>query len=254
MQGSAVLERKNDRMFEILAETFSKTMIKLSKGELNCLPYSRSLLDFFELRGKIAKPLVVRCVVFGRPSPMIEWWKQVDLAKVIGGTVNGSLANGKMAIRLSQDGVTSSQEITVPFRTLGYPHSQDAGIKTLGNYENGRWLGHLVVVCDNTVIDLTIGQLNNPKFAIDLAPPYLTFEADEDFLNGRCAFVSIQNGCVLAYSAFPDERSHEQSGSWTNKKFGKQLNEIAQDVVRAFEGKPDADFHKAEVNPNADEK
>jgi hypothetical protein len=59
-------------MFEAVAMTVSDEMRSLSSGVLQCLPYSRALLDFFEKRGVAAKPLVVRGVVFGQ-HPTIDW-------------------------------------------------------------------------------------------------------------------------------------------------------------------------------------
>jgi hypothetical protein len=59
-------------MFEGLAKAFSDEMLSLSCGQLQCLPYSRALLDFFDARGKAARPLVVRVVVFGRQN-IVGW-------------------------------------------------------------------------------------------------------------------------------------------------------------------------------------
>jgi hypothetical protein len=51
-------------MFEILAQAASEEMFTLSRGQLNCLPYSIALQRFFDIRDLAAKLLVVRGTVF----------------------------------------------------------------------------------------------------------------------------------------------------------------------------------------------
>ena len=238
-----------DIMFENLAEAISSAMRPLSNGHLHCIPYSRALLDFFELRGKTATPLVVRCVILGRPTPATQWWNPNTLQKVITYAREAPHANDTIEVALPQQGAMPPPKIKVPYRTLGFAHSHDSGDHTLGGYENGAWLGHLVVVCENTVIDLTIGQLNDTKFAIDITPPYITIEADVPFLTGKAPVVGIRtDGSAIAYFAFPDERTYEKSDSWVNVDFRKQLHEVAQDVVIQFGGKSDEALHQAKEN------
>jgi hypothetical protein len=233
-------------MFEKLADIFSKEILPLSKGQLNCLPYSRALLDFFELRGKSATPLVVRCVVLGRTNPIIEWWLNTDiLLKAISIAKDAPKANAIIKLPLRKQFSTSAKTVEIPYRTLGFSHTEESGNKTLGSYEGGAWLGHLVVVCENSLIDLTVGQLNDPLFSIDITPPYVTMEVDDDFLTGRRPSICVDatNGTVAAYFAFPDERTYETSYSWTNKEFRKQLQEVAKNVTASFKGQPDTSFH-----------
>lgn len=218
-------------------------MLGLSDGALHCLPYSRALLDFFEARGKTAVPLVVRCVVFGRLDPA-TLWNQLDVRGMIKTVIHGPAANASIVTKFTPEGSTEFEELTVPYRTLGFPHSGANGNNTLGNYEDGTWLGHLVVLADNTVIDLTIGQLNSEEYAILLDPPYVTIEADELFLSGKAPLIGQQDGILVCYYAFPDERTHEKSDSWTKLEFREQLRTVGERVAKSFEGNSDDEFHK----------
>ncbi len=229
-------------MFEELAKKFSKEMLTLSQGKLHCLPYSRALLDFFEARGKVARPLVVRGVIFGCPKPATPW-KELNWQGMIREAIGGPRANGAIVAKYTPEGATQSKEVTVPYRTIGFPHSGEQGDKTLGNFEDGKWLGHLVVLVDNTVIDLTIGQLNHDTFAINFDPHYAMIEADENFLAGKSPLVGEQDGMLICYFAFPDEKTHENSESWNDPAFRHELKKVGNNVAKCFEGKPDTDFH-----------
>lgn len=228
-------------MFEELAEKLSDEMLSLSNGSLHCLPYSRALLDVFEAQGKCASPLVVRGVVFGRPESG-DIWKQLGLPKIkklIKAALESPRANAGIVLEFTPEGSTQTNTITVPFRTIGFPHSEGDGDKTLGNYENGQWLGHLVVVADNTVIDLTIGQLNNNEtFAINFVPPYVIIEADDNFLAGKSPLIGEQDGMLVAYFAFPTERTYQNSESWNKPDLRQQLKCVADRVAKLFADKP----------------
>ena len=240
-------------MFENLAAAMSKAMITLSQGELNCLPYCRSLLDFCDIRGKAARPLVVRCVVFGSGKPQVKWWTQRTLSQALPEVLAADHAVGEMSVQFYEEGKTTAQAVAVRYIKLGYPGLKDQD-KTLGNFHGGQWLGHLVVVCEKTLIDLTIGQVNSSKLSINLNPPHLTFEAKEEFLAGTALFVHSFCGSVIVYQAYPDERTYEKSGSWTDQTFRRQLRQVAESVAKAFEGKPDQDLHQPERVPDTNGK
>jgi hypothetical protein len=89
-----------------------------------------------------------------------------------------------------------------------------------------------VVCADDTLIDLTIGQLNSRRFGIDFSPPYVTIETDEGFLLGRSPLVGIQDGMLVVYRAYPDEHTHEKSTSWgRNPQFRRQLLDAGRRVA-----------------------
>ena len=222
-------------MFEELAKTFSEQMLGLSKGKLHCLPYSRALLDFFEARGTAATPLVVRGVVFGRLEPSALWQK-LDIPKMANAAITGPRANAGLVVEYATEVGAEPKKLTVPYRTIGLPHSEGDGDKTLGNYQGGAWLGHLVVVADNTLIDLTIGQLNDKTFGISFNPTYVTVETDEKFLAGKSLLIGEQDGSVVCYCAFPNERTYEASDSWKKPELRQQLKIVADRVVKLFEG------------------
>lgn len=228
-------------MYEGLLQTFMHEMYPLSGGQLNCLPHARALLDFFEARGAHAIPLVVRCVVFGR-RPEGDW-NGLPMPELVQTALNGTVANGVLEFAWPR-GVPDARNISVRFRTLGFTH----GHGELGSYSaSGRWSGHLVVVTNGIVLDPTIGQLNHADYGIDFDPPFEVIEADEGFLAGREPIVGESAGKWVYYRAYPDERSYEQAGSWTDASFRQQLKEVGLRVAQVFEAKPDAALH--EVQP-----
>ena len=151
--------------------------------------------------------------------------------------INGPRANAGMVVEYMPEDGTELKKLTVPYRTIGLPHSEGEGDKTLGNYQDGAWLGHLVVVADNTVIDLTIGQLNDKTFGINFNPPYVTVEADDKFLAGKSLLIGEQDGMIVCYFSFPNERTYEASDSWKKPELRQQLKNVADRVVKLFEGR-----------------
>lgn len=224
-------------MYEGLLHTFMREMHSLSGGELNCLPYTRSLLDFFEARSTQAIPLVVRCVVFGR---CLEGWDDLPMSELVRTAVNGQHPNGGMEFVWPQGG-PKARTVSLRYRTLGYTH----GRAKLGDYStNGRWSGHLVVVTNGFVIDPTIGQLNDPDFLISFNPPYEVVEADEGFLAGRSTINGVSGGKWVCYSPYIEERTYQRSKSWTDPVFRQQLREVGLRVANMFKGKPDSALHE----------
>jgi hypothetical protein len=187
-------------MFEGLAKVFSERMLTLSGGQLQCLPYSRALLDFFDARGKLANPLVVRVVVFGKQNE--AYWNELvaSVSGIVGTLLKGASesphANGTLQVELPASESAPSGTVNLPYRTLGFAH----GTAELGSYHtDGTWNGHLVVCVDNTLIDLTIGQINDWCFGIDFTPPYVTIETDAGFLSGLSPLIGIQDGMLVIY-------------------------------------------------------
>jgi hypothetical protein len=99
------------------------------------------------------------------------------------------------------------------------------------------------------MIDLTIGQLNDPSFSIGLSPPYGIIETDEGFLVGRSPLMGSQNGTLVCYQAFPGEASFEKSRSWTHPQFRQQLKEIGLRAAKRFDGLPDSTLHATAMPP-----
>lgn len=208
-------------------------MLSLSKGKLNCLPYSRSLLDFFNARGIDAKSLVVRVVVFGKQAdPTI--WNRVD-TYVLCRTAIGGNANDTLSIPDPDD---ATKTMSVPYRTIGFPHNSG---RELGDYSpTGSWGGHLVVVAENHLIDLTIGQINSDEFKISFSPTWQTVEVDTDFLTGKKPIVAVCDGMCICYFAYPEERTYEASKSWGAKggaEFRQQLKSMGLKVDKLWQGK-----------------
>lgn len=224
-------------MYEGLLHAFSREMNALSHGQLNCLPYGRALLDFFDARGTPARPLVVRCVIFGRRQ---EGWGGLPMEDLVQRAMDGELHNGGMEFDWPQ-GDPDATTISLRYRTLGFTH----GRGVLGDYApDGGWSGHLVVVANGIILDPTIGQLNDVDYRVDFDPPYEVVEADEGFLAGRNPIVSVSGGKWVYYRPYPDERTYEQSKAWTDPAFRQQLKDVGVRVATEFEGKPDSALHE----------
>ena len=130
-------------MFEGISKTLSTEIRQLSNGKLNCLPYSRALLDCLAAMGIQSDPLVVRAVIFGKVEGLDweEMLKKVSPRTLFEGAVNSSNANGWLELKIGPEG--QEEAFRLPYRTLGYTH----GNAPLGDYdEHGTWSGHLVVL------------------------------------------------------------------------------------------------------------
>jgi len=206
-----------------------------------CLPLSRALLDAFERLGLAAAPWVVRGVVFGKPEdPTI--FRKVGVQQLVTTAFNGPRANGWMDLDVTDGG--ERKIVRLHYRTIGQPHDGEPGDKTLGNYDaDGNWLGHLVVVVNGTLIDPSIGQLNDDRYQISFDPPALTMPASDAFLSAQEPLVFMLDGMLVAYFAYPDERTFETSRSWTNTDFRAQLKAIGERTAATFEGKPNNELH-----------
>jgi hypothetical protein len=233
-------------MYKGLLHTFMREMHSISSGELHCLPYVRSLLDFFEARGTPAIPLVVRCVVFGRRE---GGWRDLPMQELAPAAMNGELANGAMDF-MWPEGDPNAQKVALRYRTLGFTH----GRREIGSYTSeGGWNGHLVVVANGFMIDPTIGQLNDPDYWIDFDPPYEVVETDEGFLAGERPINGISGGQWVFYRPFPDERTYRQSKSWTDMTLREQLKDVGLSVAKSFEGTPDSELHQLPQQATAPE-
>lgn len=229
-------------MFEGLCTSLSKEMVGRYGNQLNCLPYSRALLDFFKARGIEAIPLVARAVVLGKVSDDPAIWHKVNGPKLCEMAITAEGGNGfqQVGIRLpaTDDKPEEVIEFMIPFRTLGYPHGAE---RETGTYdENGAWNGHLVVVAENALIDMTIGQLNSPKLSVHFDPTWTIVEADPGFLAGANPIIGIQAGMMIRYQAFPDERTYEASQSWGSRggqKFRQELRAVGSHMARLWLGK-----------------
>ena len=55
-------------------------------------------------------------------------------------------ANGGMVVKYTQEGTNQAKELTVPYRTIGFPHSEGDGDKTFGNFR-GDQSGVSLIFC-----------------------------------------------------------------------------------------------------------
>ncbi len=231
-------------MFEKITIQLLNESYEESGGTLQCLPLSRALLDAFEQLGMPATPLVIRGVVFGKQEdPTI--FQKVGVQQLVTTAINGPHADGWIDLDITDGG--ERKKVRLHYRTIGQPHDGEPGDKTLGNYDvEGNWLGHLAVVADGVLIDPSIGQLNDDRFKISFDPPALTAPASDAFRAGHEPLVFVIDGMLVAFFAYPEERTFEQSRSWTNAEFMAQLKAIGERTAAPFEGKESSDLHASE--------
>lgn len=228
-------------MFERFAAALAQDIEPLAQGRLFCLAYSRTCLDALAALGLRARPLVVRGVVLGRLESSELYEDPAAREHLANAALGAPQANGRLVLGSAG---ADNPALQVPYRTIGMPHAGEPGNKTLGNYDDtGKWLGHLVVVVDGTLIDMTIGQLNSPHFVIELSPPYLTTATDTEFLSGAKKLYAIRNGCLIGYQAYPAERTHELSRSWIDRAERANLQRIGRQTASRFAGQPNSSLH-----------
>lgn len=231
-------------MFEKITISLLNEIHEDSGGSLQCLPYSRAMLDAFAVLNKTGLPLVVRGVVFGRQEDL-SIFRRKEMQDLINAALRGPNATGWLDVAVESRG--ERQILRLPYKTIGLPHENGTGDKTLGNYDaDGKWLGHLVVIVENTLIDPTIGQLNDTRSNIDFNPPALTSPVTESFLRGDEPLKFIYDGMFVYYMAYPEERTFETSKSWTDQGFRTQLEAAGKRAAAHYEGKPESALHQEE--------
>jgi len=228
-------------MFERVAAALAEDIEPLAQGRLSCLSYSRACLDALSSLGQRAKPLVVRGVVLGRSDIAGLYEDQDAREQLANAALAAHQANGRLVLGSAG---AEAPALQIPYRTIGMPHPGEPGDQTLGNFdETGKWLGHLVVVADGTLIDMTIGQFNSSRLGIELSPPYLTSATNRDFLAGAQKLYAVRNGHLICYRAYPAERTHEASRSWTDPTERANLQRIGRQTASRFVGQPNSRLH-----------
>ncbi len=228
-------------MFEKITIQLLNECHEESSGSLQCLPYSRALIDALTCLGKNAYPLVIRGVVFGRQEDS-SIYRKVGVQGLVQTALNAPSANGWLDVRVDDAGQTKT--VRFHYRTIGLPDKRGEGDETLGNYDGeGKWLGHLAVIVDDNLIDPTIGQLNDDRSGICFNPPAVTAPVTEAFLTGSQPLVFIVDGMLVAYFSYPDEQTHKRSRSWTDADFRAQLKAIGERTAAPFDGKPETELH-----------
>lgn len=230
-------------MFEADLDIVAQAIDSLSRGRLHCLPYARYLIDYFDQRGIHSRPLVARPVVFGVPNGS-DWNELLRLESpqaYFDRAVGSPHANGHLQLTIpTMD--TESRTVSIPYRTLGYSHNDSP----VGTYnDDGTWNGHIVVLAENSVLDMTIGQLNDVRFHIHFDPPHVEIESDNDFLSGNQLLVGTQDGMMIAYRAFPEETTFQESRSWSDADFRNQLQDAGIRAAAAYSQQhPISDFQQ----------
>ncbi|MBN8604371.1 MAG: hypothetical protein J0M26_25380 [Planctomycetes bacterium] len=101
--------------------------------------------------------------------------------------------------------------------------------------QDGQWPGHLVVIVRNVfdklhaMIDLTIVQVNDPEWDIDVKP--LLVQVDDQFVTGN-SFSVESNGSMLMYKAYPENRTF---GDWGDIVDSEEADRISELVVREMQ-------------------
>jgi hypothetical protein len=233
-------------MFEGLAKILSEEIDTISHGQLQCLPYSKSLLDCLDALEIPAKPLVVRTVVFGKVAGL-DWetfLKRVPWPNLFSDATNSPHANGWLDVECPTHDSDEPEAFRLPYRTLGFPH----GAAELGAYHADRsWYGHLVVVVDKTMIDLSIAQINSTQFGINFKPDFVTTGVTDEFLSGEKPLIVIVDGMLAIYRSYPNETTFETSNSFAGPAFPAQLKEIGIRAASLVRNLPRKSLHSADL-------
>jgi hypothetical protein len=96
------------------------------------------------------------------------------------------------------------------------PEAHSIGVDPAAVPTQPRYRGHLVLVTDdNTMIDLTLPQVNRPHKGIELQP--LVARVPKDFRTNTSWFATKNAGCEVAYQPF-DDRTYKEAPDWRNHK------------------------------------
>lgn len=239
-------------MFDNLLSTFNEAMLPLSKGHLHCLPYCRALLDFFVQRGgNRGEPLAVQCVVFGADARqrIAEHWNFIEAceAALLADFSNGFLLKeieSDTPVRSERKPSVNEKTIALPYRTIGVANPGEAGEGQFGDFDSDGWLGHLVVIVDQTLLDPTIGQIWSDPHGIQFDVPYLSAPITDEFLRGDAWMIVEAGDTTVCYKAHPSMKAFVTSDSWTKVDFRDQLRNVGKAVAKLFKGKPKDELHQ----------
>jgi hypothetical protein len=159
-----------------------------------CILASKLVVDVLSYFGKEARPLMVR--VFIANAPLVKRFEAGNPPK----------DQEELRQAAKEDGSHSIG--------LGY------------GYTEGKWSGHLVIVCEGEMLDLTLTQANRPAQGIHLEP--VLVPVSEDFLAGKTSLVLTINETLVKYHAFPNDHSYQDSPDW--KRFNPLAARIIQQV------------------------
>jgi hypothetical protein len=147
-------------------------------------------------------------------------------------TVRVTVSNAAHVRFIKEHGVPSDDATANAYNDAGGAQVQ------LGYEEAGpdRWAGHLCVIVPNgfgekhALLDATISQVSQPEWGIQVPP--LCLKAADDFVLGQ-RIAPFQIGeAVLAYEAFPDDKSYNQWGDRLHSPgFEDAVHEVLQRIA-----------------------
>jgi hypothetical protein len=102
-----------------------------------------------------------------------------------------------------------------------------------------KWPGHLVVLCEDILIDVSLDQAARPQHNMNLTPVY--GKASPEFLKGKENEVWTKDECVITYQVVVNE-SFAQSPDWSDR--GRRRALVLSIAKRAEElgGYDDGEF------------
>ena len=92
--------------------------------------------------------------------------------------------------------------------------------------EVGKWNGHLVVCCENRILDLSLDQATRPKYKIHLEPLYERIKPE--FFKDK-PIIYTQNKCAVTYRS-TDDQTFRQTKDWKAQR--RQI--VVQAIISAF--------------------
>lgn len=235
-------------MFEKVAEALTTELKTLTSNRSDCLCFSLALLRFCRLRQLDARPLVVRGVAIDPAGAsllgeILPVHTAVQLAIRCPSAEAVALVNNeRVEFTSSLPDRIESDELVFAFKTLGISHGDEyvdgAWIKGTG------WIGHLVIIIKDLLVDLCAEQFGKPEYNIIPNRSYLVTATTGGFLDGSEWLHTTKAGPLLLYKAHPTEQTFTKSNAWTNPAYRTKIYDIAARVAKAFEPLPDQAMHE----------
>lgn len=191
-------EQGPERAVYILA-----TLLHVARREIlqdfrpdSCIASTRVACDVLAYFGIEARPLVVRAAYYNRQA-------------------------AEHAARIGR--LPESPEETVAWSEEDGSWGIGIGYGGEAEQDPEKWAGHLVAIAgDRLLIDLSLDQADRPQHDIKFVPLSFRLSAEEQtmFLQPEGHIVRFYRGGILFYTAFPADRSFEDSPNWRSGPTG----------------------------------
>ncbi len=192
-RGHAPFSRRAAGAVELLLAEARPLILDVAVAR-SCVGSTRVAVDYLRECGVRARPLSARLRVY---SPAYT-------ALLCAATLDEGCAAELHRLTRNTETLASAGLWSIG---IGYSREADDVIPERG------WDGHLVcVVEDRAILDLSLDQASRPAHLIELGPTIVPSTCS--WLRGEVAGEVVENGCLLAYTAQPNDRSYLAGRDW----------------------------------------